>query len=153
MSDVTGRVYALPRLIEITREQVADFAVAIGEPDPIYRDAVLARSRGHRDIPAPLTYLARLLPQLMEPVLQDARSDIDAITVVHRDQRFDFARTVYAGDRLRVVVSVTRFSVVMNARPVTVRCDFTDEAGGEVCRMTTSLVGLDNWVPASADRG
>jgi acyl dehydratase len=151
---VVGSTYAPPDVIEVSRRGIAAFADAIGDPGPVYRDVVAARSRGHRDVPAPPTFLVTTVGRVVEPALAAAWTDGDLPAVmVHRDQRFEFARAVYAGDRLRVVATVVRYTVVASARLVTVRCDVTTELGEEVCRMTTSVVGVDSWAAIAATDG
>src|SRR3954453_7212621 len=40
----------------VEQGKILEFARAIGEDDPVYRDAEVARSHGYDDIPAPLTF-------------------------------------------------------------------------------------------------
>lgn len=42
--------------LPVEQGKIIEFAKSIGEDDPVYRDADVARSRGYSAIPAPLTY-------------------------------------------------------------------------------------------------
>src|SRR5690606_5251185 len=53
---VTGRSYAHARSYEVGREKIREFADAIGDPDPLYRDSEAARERGYADVLAPPTF-------------------------------------------------------------------------------------------------
>ncbi len=42
--------------LPVEQGKIIEFAKAIGEDDPVYRDAGVARSRGYDGVPAPLTF-------------------------------------------------------------------------------------------------
>src|SRR6266581_4044165 len=77
-----GRTYPPTSAYEVGREKIREFADAIGDPDPAYRDPEAARALGDPDL------------------------GLDYSKVVHGEQRFVNSRPVYAGDRLTVVVTV-----------------------------------------------
>ena len=54
--DYAGRTYPPTEPYEVSRVKIAEFANAIGDPNPIYRDRKLAQESGHRDVPAPPTF-------------------------------------------------------------------------------------------------
>jgi acyl dehydratase len=102
-----GRVYPPTPAYEVGREKIAEFADAIGDPNPAYRDPAAARAFGHPDVVAPPTFPILLtLMRAGQQVIDDPELGIDYARVVHGEQRFAFARPVRAGDRLQVVVSI-----------------------------------------------
>ena len=52
---LVGSAYPAIRY-EVGREKLREFAVAVGETDPIYHDQEAARAAGHPDIPAVPTF-------------------------------------------------------------------------------------------------
>jgi len=91
---------------EVSREKIREFADAIGDPEPAYRDPAAARSLGHPDVIAPPTFAIVMTLAASEQVVADPEFGLDYSRVVHGEQRFDYARPLRAGDRVRVVVSV-----------------------------------------------
>ncbi len=53
-SDLPHEITTFDLLVE--QGKILEFAKAIGEQDPVYGDAEVARSRGYEGIPAPLTF-------------------------------------------------------------------------------------------------
>ena len=51
-----GRKYPPTEPYEVGREKIREFADAIGDPNPAYRDADAARALGHPDVIAPPTF-------------------------------------------------------------------------------------------------
>ena len=45
---------------EVGREKLREFAIAVGETDPLYHDEAAARAAGHPDIPAVPTFAVRM---------------------------------------------------------------------------------------------
>ena len=45
--------------VEISAKEIARFAAAIGDTDPVYRDLAAARAAGYPGIPLPPTYGGR----------------------------------------------------------------------------------------------
>ncbi|MCU1618702.1 MAG: Acyl dehydratase, partial [Modestobacter sp.] len=53
---LVGRSYPPSAVYEVGREKIAEFATALGDPDPVYRDPAAARAAGHLDVIAPPTF-------------------------------------------------------------------------------------------------
>ena len=53
---LVGRSYPPSAVYEVGRAKLAEFAAAIGDDDPVYRDADAARAAGHPDVIAPPTF-------------------------------------------------------------------------------------------------
>lgn len=92
-----------PYEVEIEKGQLAFFAKATGEPNPIYSDEAAARAAGHRSIPAPPTFAFSLA--LRSPMsLEDL--GVDMSRILHGEQQFTHLATMYAGDSMRLVDEV-----------------------------------------------
>ena len=54
--DFVGRSYPSSSPYEVSRVKIKEFAAAIGDSNPIYRDRDAARAAGHPDVVAPPTF-------------------------------------------------------------------------------------------------
>ena len=54
--DYLGRAYELPEPYEVTRVKIREFADAISDPNPLYRDPAHAKEAGYTDVIAPPTF-------------------------------------------------------------------------------------------------
>jgi len=97
-----GRAYPLTEPYEVGREKIREFADAIGDPNPIYRDPDAARALGHPDVIAPPTFPIVLSLPASSVVVRDPELGADVSRLVHGEQRFVYQRPVRAGDVLQV---------------------------------------------------
>ena len=51
--DFAGRTFPASEPYEVSRVKIAEFAAAIGDPNPVYRDSAAARAAAHPDVIAP----------------------------------------------------------------------------------------------------
>src|SRR4029453_18424624 len=101
-----GRTYPPTAPYEVGREKSREFAAAIRDPNPAYRDPEAAKALGHPDLIAPPTFPIVLSMAASARVFNDPALGLDYSKVVHGEQRFVYRRPVRAGDRLVVVVTV-----------------------------------------------
>ena len=91
---------------EVAREKIGEYVAAIGDRNPLHRDASAARDAGYRDIIAPPTFAAVFAMLPFRRALADpdwvARSTIDPAKILHGEQNFEFQRPIMPGDRLLV---------------------------------------------------
>ncbi|MBI1758988.1 MAG: MaoC family dehydratase N-terminal domain-containing protein [Actinobacteria bacterium] len=105
--EFVGRSYPPTAPYEVCREKIREFADAIGDPNPAFRDPQSARDLGHLDVIAPPTFPVIVSFLATRGVIEDPDLGIDYSRVVHGEQRFSYTRPVRAGDRLVGVASVT----------------------------------------------
>ena len=87
-----------PYEFHVERGKIREFADAIGDPNPIYRDPDCAAKMGFAGIPAPPTLLRTFL---YEPkAASDALDVKDWSYIVHGEQEFEYFAPVVAGDVL-----------------------------------------------------
>jgi acyl dehydratase len=135
---VVGRSYPPSPVYEVGREKIREFAEAIGDPDPVYRDSVAAQRLGHADVIAPPTFpIVLTLPASMGLVEE---LGLDFSRVVHGDQRFAYRRPLRAGDRLRSTVTVERVRSMADSDLITTRTDLATEDGETVAQAWSTLV-------------
>jgi acyl dehydratase len=121
---VTGRSYAHARSYEVGREKIREFADAIGDPDPLYRDPDAAHARGYADVLAPPTFTFVLTLSGWHVIMDDL--GIDVARVLHVDQRFVYQRRLVAGDVIRASATVESVRERMGASFLVIRTDVVD---------------------------
>ncbi len=92
----------------VERGKIREFAEAVGDPNPIYRDPGYAAARGFPGILAPPTLLRTFLyePKAASEALQVK----DWSYIVHGEQEFEYLAPILAGDVLTAqdrIVSIT----------------------------------------------
>lgn len=102
-----GRSYPPTAPYEVGREKIREFADAINDPNPAYRDAAAAQALGHPDVIAPPTFAIVLTIPAGHQAVMDPEVGIDYSRVVHGEQRFVHSRPVRAGDILVVDVVIS----------------------------------------------
>jgi acyl dehydratase len=137
---LVGRSYPPSAVYEVGRAKIAEFAAAIGETDPVYRDAEAARAAGHPDVIAPPTFAIVVSLQAATSVLDDPDVALDYSRVVHGEQRFTHHRPIRAGDRLVATTTIDAVRSVGGNDLLTTRVDLATEDGEPVSTATSMLV-------------
>lgn len=135
-----GRVYPPSVPYEVGREKIREFADAIGDDNPAYRDPAAAAALGYEDVIAPPTFAILLSSRVASQVVFDPELGLDYSRVVHGEQRFVHQRPVRAGDRLVGVVTVDNVRVAAGNDILSTRVDITTEAGEPVATAYSTLV-------------
>jgi acyl dehydratase len=135
-----GRSYPPVGPFLVTREKIAEFADAIGDPNPAYRSVDAARSLGHPDVVAPPTFPVVVGAAAQQAVWSDPGLGLDWARVVHGEQTFEHARPLVAGDLLESVATVERIRTMAGNDLVTVRVDLRTTAGEQVCAARSMVV-------------
>ncbi len=94
----------------IERGKVEEFARAITDSDPLFRDESVARERGYEAVPAPLTY-ARVsrFPRYRPDGLEGYGFDLGFRPeyVLHGEQAYEYERPLFVGDVLTGTTTLT----------------------------------------------
>jgi acyl dehydratase len=138
--ELVGRSYPPSAVYEVGRVKIAEFAAAIGEDDPVHRDADAARAAGYPDVIAPPTFAIVLTLEAANVVLGDPQVSLDYSRVVHGEQRFTHTRPIRAGDRLVATTTIEAVRSVAGNDMLTTRVDLATEDGEAVCSATSMLV-------------
>ena len=104
---VAGKSFA-PYEFRVERGKIKEFADAVGDPNPLYRDPIVAAQAGFAAIPSPPTLLRTFLYETSES--RNALGVKDWSYIVHGEQEFEYLAPVVAGDVLTAqdrIVSVT----------------------------------------------
>ncbi|MFI8941124.1 MaoC family dehydratase N-terminal domain-containing protein [Streptomyces syringium] len=135
-----GRTYPATDPYEVGREKIREFAEAVGDANPVYRDPEAAKALGHSDVIAPPTFVFAITFKAAGQVIQDPQLGLDFDRVVHGDQKFAYTRPVRAGDRLSVTSTIESIKSLAGNDVLSVRGEVHDESGEHVVTAHTMLV-------------
>ncbi len=136
--DFIGRAFPPPEPYEVTRVKIAEFADAIGDPNPIYRDSGAAKAAGHPDVIAPPTF--PILLSLSREFLDDPELGLDFSMVVHGEQRFEYLRPLRAGDVIRAESTVTGMRSIGRNERLEIQTVISTVEGEHVCTAHNVLI-------------
>ncbi|WP_342514695.1 MaoC family dehydratase N-terminal domain-containing protein [Sporosarcina sp. FSL K6-1522] len=88
------------KIFEIEKGAIRNFAVAIGDDNPLYTDEAFAKECGYRSIVAPPTFPTTI--RVTNPKVQ-----FEPSRVLHGGMEYLYERPIVAGDILRCFSSVT----------------------------------------------
>jgi acyl dehydratase len=135
-----GRVYPPTEPYEVGREKIREFADAIGDQHPAYRDRDAARALGYSDVIAPPTFPIVITMRAGTQIVLDPDLGLDYSKVVHGEQRFSYQRPVQAGDVLQVVITVESIRSASGNDILTNRADVRTTDGELVVSAFSTLV-------------
>jgi acyl dehydratase len=138
--DYVGRSFPADAPYEVSRVKIAEFADAIGDPNPIYRDRDAAQAAGFADVIAPPTFAIVISMAGAGRAVADPGLGLNYAMVVHGEQRFEYARPLTAGD---VVTARSTISDIRDAGRNAMLSTTTEIAtvdGEHVCTAHSTLV-------------
>jgi acyl dehydratase len=94
----------------VGREKVKEYALAVGETNPLHLDHHAARKAGHADVVAPPMFCVVYAAQAMVPAIFDPQVAMNFALMVHGGQEFEWGPLVVAGDEIETTVSVKDIS-------------------------------------------
>jgi len=90
--DYLGRTFPVTDPYEVSRVKIAEFAGAIGDPNPVYRDRGAAQAAGYPDVIAPPTFPVVIAMAASGQAVADPGLGLNYAMVVHGEQRFEYSR-------------------------------------------------------------
>ena len=135
-----GRSYPPTSKYAVSREKIREFADAIGDESPFYRDPETARAAGHPDVLAPPTFITILNLPKINGIVNDPELGLDYSRMVHGDQRFSYERPVHAGDVLEITARIDTIMSRAGNDFINLRSEITDADGKLVCVTQAQLV-------------
>ncbi len=125
---------------EVKRDDVLRFCDAIGEENPVFRDADAARAAGHPEQLAPPTFITVMQIMTSGQVVLDQELGLNYALVVHAEQEYEWQRPVQVGD---VLSAVPRISDIYAKGPnefLVIEADIKDTSGQTVVLARTTLL-------------
>ncbi|MDQ3629766.1 MAG: MaoC family dehydratase N-terminal domain-containing protein, partial [Actinomycetota bacterium] len=104
-TDAVGKTYP-PVTYAVGREKVREYALAVGERDPLHLDVKAARAAGYADLVAPPMFAVVYAAPAMGPAIFDPDVGIPFALMVHGGQEFAWGPLVIAGDEVTTSVAV-----------------------------------------------
>ncbi|WP_026414273.1 MaoC family dehydratase N-terminal domain-containing protein [Actinomadura oligospora] len=133
-----GRTFPPSEPYEVSRVKIREFADAIGDANPVYRDPEAARAAGHPDVIAPPTF--PIVVSLGGGALGDPELGINFAMVVHGEQRFEYVRPVRAGDVVTCTSTITEIKAIGNNEKVDIVTEVRTAEGELVCKSYNTIV-------------
>ena len=140
--------------------KVAEFARSIGDSNPVYRDAELAKERGYEAVPAPLIFTrTKLFPRYRPESVDDYVGidlGFDGQRTVHGEQHYAFERPLYVGDVLTGTTTLTDVFERDGARGGTmtfaiIETEYTDESGDTVLYEESTIIETGGAIEEDSD--
>ena len=138
--DYVGRVFGVSEPYEVSRVKIAEFADAIGDANPVYRDRTAAQAAGHSDVIAPPTFAIVISMAGSGSALADPELGLNYAMVVHGEQRFSYSRPIMAGDVVTAQVTLTDIRDVGRNVMLTTSTEIKTVAGEHVCTAVSTIV-------------
>jgi acyl dehydratase len=138
--DYLGRTFPAAAPYEVSRVKIAEFADAIGDPNPLYRDRAAAQAAGYADVIAPPTLAIVISMAGSAQAVADPGLGLNYAMVVHGEQRFEYSRQLMAGD---VVTAQAKISDIKEAGRnvlMTTETELRTVDGEHVCTAYSTLV-------------
>jgi acyl dehydratase len=135
-----GRTFAASEPYEVSRVKIAEFAAAIGDPNPLYRDRPAAQAAGYADVIAPPTFPIVLSMASAGAAVADPDLGLNYAMVVHGEQRFQYTRPIVAGDVLTAQPTITEIRDAGRNVMLTTSTEIRTLQGELVCTAIGTLV-------------
>lgn len=138
--DYIGTTFPPGPPYEVSRVKLAEFADAIGDPNPIYRDKEAAVAAGYPDVVAPPTFPIVIGMAASSRVIADPDLNLNYAMVVHGEQRFEYARPLIAGDVVTATVTISDIRQAGRNSMLTTSTRIETTGGEHVCTAYNTLV-------------
>jgi acyl dehydratase len=138
--DYLGRTFPAADPYEVSRVKIAEFADAIGDPNPLYRDRAAARDAGYPDVIAPPTFAIVISMAGSASAVADPGLGLNYAMVVHGEQRFEYARPLVAGDVVTAQATISDIRDAGRNVMLSTRTEIRTVEGEHVCTAHSTLV-------------
>jgi len=125
----------------VGREKVREYALAVGETNPLHLDAEAARAAGYADVVAPPMFAVVYSAAAMGPAIFDPDVGMNFAMMVHGGQEFVWGPPVVAGDEITTTASVQDISERDGRGYYVFKTESVNQDGETVCVATwTNIV-------------
>jgi acyl dehydratase len=138
--DYVGRTFPATAPYEVSRVKVAEFADAIGDPNPVFHDRAAAQAAGYPDVIAPPTFAVVVAMASSRTAVGDPGLGLNYAMVVHGEQRFDYSRPLHAGDVVTAQSTISAIREVGSITMLTTETQIRTVDGEHVCTGFSTLV-------------
>ena len=138
--DYLGRTFPATAPYEVSRVKIAEFAEAIGDQSPVFRDSGAARAAGYPDVIAPPTFPIAVAMAASGAAVSDPGLGFNYAMVVHGEQRFEYSRPLHAGDVVTAQSTIVGIREVRSLTMLTTETHIRTVDGEHVCTCFSTLV-------------
>jgi len=138
--DFIGKTFPPSEPYEISRVKLAEFADAIGDPNPLYRDRAAAVEAGFPDVIAPPTFPIVIAMASSGQAMADPGLNLNYAMVVHSAQRFELQRPLHVGDVVTAEVTIADVRDIGRNSVITTSTKICTVNGEHVCTALATLV-------------
>ena len=138
--DYVGRTFPATTPYEVSRVKVAEFADAVGDPNPLFHDRAAAQAAGYPDVIAPPTFAVVVAMASSRTAVGDPGLGLNYAMVVHGEQRFDYSRPLHAGDVVTAQSTISAIREVGSITMLTTETQIRTVGGEHVCTGFSTLV-------------
>ena len=124
----------------VERDRVVQFADAIGERNPLYRDAEAAKAAGYGEQLAPPTFVTVMQIMTSGQVVLDQELGLNYMMVVHGEQEYEWRRPVVVGDVLNAVPRIADIYAKGPNEFLVIEADIKDASGETVVVARSTLL-------------
>lgn len=126
--------------LEVDRDRVTQFALAVGEDDPCFLEAEAARAEGFPDQVAFPTFPTVLGILASAQIVVDPELGMDYSRVVHGEQSYEWRRPIVVGDRLRTTPRIADVYAKGPNEFLVIEAEITDADGEVICVSRSTLL-------------
>jgi acyl dehydratase len=138
-TQAVGKVYE-PVVYAVGREKIIEYAMAVGETNPIHLDVRAARAAGYADVVAPPMFVVVYGGRAIGPAMFDPDVGINLMMLVHGGQEFEWGPLAIAGDEITTTASVKDISEEGGRGYYVFDSVSTNQRGEQVCRATWTQI-------------
>jgi len=143
-TEAVGKTYP-PTVYAVGREKVREYALAVGETNPVHLDVEAARAAGYADVVAPPMFAVVYSAPAMGPAIFDPDVAMNFAMMVHGGQEFEWGTLVVAGDEITTEVEVKSIDAHDGRGYYVFESRSTNQDGETVCvgRWTNIVRGVE----------
>jgi acyl dehydratase len=138
--DFLNHTFPASEPYEISRVKIREFADAIGDGSPVYRDQAAARAAGFPDVIAPPTFPIVITAAAGNRAALDPDLGVNYAMVVHGEQSFEYVRPLVAGDVVTAQSTITDIRDAGRNTLLTNTTEIRTTRGELVCTAHSTLV-------------
>ena len=138
--DYLGRTFPATAPYEVSRVKIAEFADAIGDPNPVFRDPGAAGAAGYPEVIAPPTFPIVVAMAASGAAVADPGLGLNYAMVVHGEQRFEYSRPLHAGDVVTAQSTISGIRELGSITMLTTETQIRTVDGEHVCTCFSTLV-------------
>ena len=124
----------------VERDRVVQFADAVGEDAPVFRNTETAKLRGYGEQLAPPTFVTVMQIMTSGQVVLDQELGLNYALVVHAEQEYQWHRPVQVGDVLSAIPRIADIYAKGSNEFLVIEADIKDSSGQTVVLGRTTLL-------------